>query len=102
GRHFETGEGDPPSLPEVQELIRLNEAWALASNEAQQTEIWHKMLAIHAEQVYSIGLISGILQPVVVNKDLRNVPEKAFYNWNPGAFFGIYNMPSFWYQKEAE
>ena len=102
GRHFETGEGDPPSLPEVQELIRLNEAWALASSEAQQTEIWHKMLAIHAQQVYSIGLISGILQPVVVNKNLRNVPEKAFYNWNPGAFFGIYNMPSFWYQKEAE
>ncbi len=102
GRHFETGEGEPPSLPEVQELIRLNESWALATNEAQQTEIWHKMLAIHAQQVYSIGLISGILQPVVVNKDLRNVPEKAFYNWNPGAFFGIYNMPSFWYQKEAE
>ena len=102
GRYFETGEGEPPSLPKVRALVELNAAWATASTEQQQSLIWHKMLAIHADQVYSIGLISGILQPVVVNKDLRNVPEKAFYNWNPGAFFGIYNMSGFWYQQNHD
>ncbi|EPJ43668.1 MAG: oligopeptide ABC transporter, periplasmic oligopeptide-binding protein [Osedax symbiont Rs1] len=99
GRHFETGEGEAPTLPKVQRLVELNDAWTQASNVAQQRAVWHEMLAIHADQVYSIGLVSGILQPVVVNKNLRNVPQKAFYNWNPGAFFGIYNMASFWYQQ---
>ena len=73
-----------------------------AASVAEQTKIWHEMLNIRAEQVYSIGLISDILQPVVVHKRLKNVPEKAFYNWDPGAFFGIYDMSSFWYEKEVQ
>jgi peptide/nickel transport system substrate-binding protein len=101
GRYYETHEGEEPNLEKVRELIKLNDAWSEAANDVEKTLIWNKMLAIHASEVYSIGLISGILQPVVVNKDLRNVPEKAFYNWDPGAFFGIYNMPSFWYHKES-
>ena len=102
GRYYETQEGEEPSLPEVQRLVELSNAWASAASVAEQTEIWHEMLNIRAEQVYSIGLISDILQPVVVHKRLKNVPEKAFYNWDPGAFFGIYDMSSFWYEKEAQ
>jgi len=102
GRYYETQEGEEPSLPEVQRLVELSNAWASAASAAEQTKIWHEMLNIRAEQVYSIGLISDILQPVVVHKRLKNVPEKAFYNWDPGAFFGIYDMSSFWYEKEAQ
>jgi peptide/nickel transport system substrate-binding protein len=100
GRYHETHEGEAPSLPKVQELVKLNHAWSKAKTQTEQRLIWDKMLGIHASEIYTIGLISGVLQPVVVNKDLRNVPENAFYNWDPGSFFGIYNMPSFWYQKE--
>ncbi|MEH6446290.1 MAG: ABC transporter substrate-binding protein [Oceanospirillaceae bacterium] len=102
GRFFETNEGEEPPLPKVQELVKLNKAWSSASTELEQNLIWHRMLAIHASEVYSIGLISSVLQPVVVNNSLHNVPKKAFYNWDPGAFFGIYNMPSFWFQKELQ
>jgi peptide/nickel transport system substrate-binding protein len=102
GRYYETQEGEEPSLPQVQRLVELSNAWASAASVAEQTKIWHEMLNIRAEQVYSIGLISDILQPVVVHKRLKNVPEKAFYNWDPGAFFGIYDMSSFWYEKEAQ
>jgi peptide/nickel transport system substrate-binding protein len=28
-----------------------------------------------------------------------NVPAKAFYNWEPGAFFGIYHPDTFWFKK---
>ena len=38
---------------------------------------------IYSDQVYSIGLISGVLQPVAVRTTLRNVPEEAVYNWEP-------------------
>jgi peptide/nickel transport system substrate-binding protein len=26
------------------------------------------------------------------------VPAKAFYNWEPGAFFGLYNPDTFWFK----
>jgi peptide/nickel transport system substrate-binding protein len=27
-----------------------------------------------------------------------NVPEKGFYNWDPGAFFGVYRPDTFWFK----
>ena len=59
-------------------------------------EIWHKMLAIRADMVFSIGLLSGVPQPVVINTKLANVPKKGIYNWDPGAHFGIYRPDTFW------
>ena len=58
------------------------------------------MLNIHAEQTFTIGLISGVPQPVVVNRRLRNVPAKGIYNWEPGAHFGIYQPDTFWYAPQ--
>ena len=54
------------------------------------------MVAINADQVYSIGLIAGVKQPVVVTNRLHNVPQEGIYNFDPGAFFGIYRPDSFW------
>jgi peptide/nickel transport system substrate-binding protein len=59
------------------------------------------MLAIHADQVYSIGLIAGVKQPVVVSNRLRNVPAEGIYNFDPGAFFGIYRPDMFWFAGPA-
>ena len=57
------------------------------------------MLKIWADNVYSIGLIAGVQQPVVVNDRLRNVPEDGIYNWDPGAHFGIYKPDGFWFDS---
>ena len=38
-----------------------------------------------------------MLQPIVVNAKLRNVPEEGIYNWDPGAYFGIYKPDGFWF-----
>ena len=98
GQFAETGgqAGEAPDMPEVRELDRLNEAWATATTAPERTRIWHRMLQIHADQVFVIGLISGTLQPVVVSNRLRNVPENGLYNWEPGANFGIYEPDTFW------
>ncbi|MFM8988932.1 MAG: hypothetical protein ACKOUS_04565 [Alphaproteobacteria bacterium] len=34
---------------------------------------------------------------MVVSRRLRNVPEVGVYNWDPGAFFGIYRPDAFWF-----
>ena len=60
------------------------------------------MLAIHADQVYSLGLISGVLQPVVVSETLHNVPKTGIYNWDPGAHFGIYRPDTFWFSEQPQ
>jgi peptide/nickel transport system substrate-binding protein len=55
------------------------------------------MLSIWADEVYSIGTVAGVLQPVVVSDRLRNVPEDGIYNWDPGAHFGMYKPDGFWF-----
>jgi len=57
------------------------------------------MLAIHADQVFTVGIVRGVPQPVVVSNRLRNVPDTAIYNWEPGAHFGIHRPDSFWFAE---
>jgi len=98
GQHYQTkGKvGQAPDLPDARELLRLNHAWVDAETAAERETIWHEMLEINTGNVFSIGLIAGALQPVVINDRLRNVPEKGVYNWNPGAHFGVYRPDLFW------
>jgi peptide/nickel transport system substrate-binding protein len=56
------------------------------------------MLELHAEQQFTIGVVSGVPQPVVARDTLMNVPAQGFYNWDPGAFFGIYRPDTFWFK----
>jgi peptide/nickel transport system substrate-binding protein len=89
--------GEKPALPEVQELVRLGEAWRSADTPEAQRKVWERILEIHAEQVYTIGIVGGIPQPVVVNDRLRNVPRDGIYAYDPGAHFGLYRMDTFWF-----
>ena len=57
------------------------------------------MLEIHADQGYSIGVVAGVQQPVVVKRGLMNVPKEGIYNWDPGAHFGIYRPDTFWFDR---
>jgi peptide/nickel transport system substrate-binding protein len=54
------------------------------------------MLQNHADNVWTIGLVAGVKQPVVIRNALRNVPSDAIYNWEPGAHFGIYRPDTWW------
>jgi peptide/nickel transport system substrate-binding protein len=100
GEHHETkGEaGEAPDLPSAVKLRDLYNQWLATASQPAQRDIWQQMLQIWADEVYSIGTVGGALQPVVVNGKLRNVPEKGIYNWDPGAFFGIYKPDQFWFE----
>jgi len=91
--------GERPDLPEAAKLKELYLSWLATTSEEDQARIWHEMLQIWSDQVFSIGLIAGVLQPVVVNDRLKNVPSEGVYNWDPGAHFGIYKPDGFWFEK---
>ena len=55
------------------------------------------MLAIHADQVFSIGIVNAALQPIVYSSALRNMPEKALYGFDPTSYLGVYMPDTFWY-----
>ena len=91
--------GTPIDLPMAQKLIDLNKTWIEASSDQAREDVWHEVLELNADQVFSIGIVAGIPQPVVVNNALQNVPEQGVYNWDPGAHFGIYRPDTFWYKR---
>jgi peptide/nickel transport system substrate-binding protein len=93
-------EGSAPDIPEVVQLVDLLSQWGATADFKKREEIWHKMLALYTQQVFSIGLINGALQPILISKKMQNVPERALYGFDPTSFLGIYMPDAFWL-KEA-
>ncbi len=102
GQYYESSgqSGEKPDDDQVVELMALNDLWRRTSDRQGRAKIWHKMLRINSEQVFTIGVINSVQHPVVVNRYLNNVPESGFYNFDPGAYFGIYRPDSFWFDEE--
>jgi peptide/nickel transport system substrate-binding protein len=98
GQYYETKgkAGEATDLPSATRLKELYEEWLGAAQPPDQSRIWGAMLQIWADEVFSIGTVAGVLQPVVVSEKLHNVPEEGFYNWDPGAFFGVFKPDTFW------
>lgn len=99
GQYLETGGsvGEAPDIESAKRLLELREAWRLAESDQEREEAWSEILRIHQQEVFSIGLVCGVPQPVVVSNRLKNVPEEGIYSWAPGAFFGMYKPDTFWF-----
>ena len=89
--------GEPPEGKWAIELARLNDLWREAPNSAEREAIWHQMLQIHADRVFTIGVVSGVQQPIVAKRNLWNIPERGVWSWEPGAQFGVYRPDTFWF-----
>jgi peptide/nickel transport system substrate-binding protein len=98
GQYHQThGEaGEAVDEPQAKRLMELFDMWRSASSTDEKTKIWHEILGIYGDQVYSLGLIGGVMQPVAARTSLRNLPDKAMFNWEPGAQIGIYRPDTFW------
>ena len=100
GRYVETkGVAGTEPEGEVAELSALYEEWRGAVDPAKQREIWKKMLAIYTDQVFTIGIVSGSLQPVVVSNKLKNVPEEGVWSFEPTSYFGHYLPDTFYFAE---
>ena len=101
GQFLETGgkSGQAIDMEVPQKLFELKDAWREARSEGDRIKIWHEMLDTYTSNVFSIGIIASVPQVVLVNRSLQNVPDKAIYNWDPGAHFGIYRPCTFWFDS---
>ena len=102
GQHYETRgrSGEAPNLRPGIELLELYKDWYAAPNTEARTKVWKQILEIHAEQVFTIGTVSAIPQPVVVNRRLHNLPKEGTYSWYPGSFFGSYHLDHVWLEPK--
>jgi peptide/nickel transport system substrate-binding protein len=99
GQYRETGgtSGEPVDMSEAIEMVREAEAWRRAPTRTAREDAWRRMLENNAQNVWTIGLVANVRQPVVVTNRLRNVPRDGVWNWDPGAFFGVHRMDAFWF-----
>lgn len=104
GQYYQTKgkAGAAPDMPEAAKLLVLYDRWRRAATPDDRRAVWDEMLGIWTDQVFSIGLIAGVLQPVVVSLNLHNVPVEAIYNWDPGAHFGMHRPDTFFFGPTRE
>lgn len=98
GQYYETGgnAGEAPDMPSAQRLLELRDQWQMALEDSGRESAWREILNIHRDQVFSVGVVCGVLQPVAISNKLQNVPEEGVYSWSPGAYFGSYQPDTFW------
>ena len=94
--------GDSERMDAIKRLIQLRHDWSMTTDRAEEKRIWEKILDISADQVFTIGIVSGVDQIVVVSDALENVPERGVYNFDPGAMFGVYHPDTFWFACGGE
>ncbi len=82
--------------------MQLADDWSHTFDPSQRRAIWREMLDIHADQQYAIGILSEAPQPVVVSKQMRNVPETGIWAFEPGAHFGIHRIDEFYYENPLQ
>jgi len=82
--------------PTAQKLVDLYKQWIVATDEPTRKKIWDEILDINADQVYSIGIVTATLVPIVVSNKLHNVPVEGISSFDPYGYFGLYEMDAFW------
>lgn len=102
GMYYLSGgsQGTAPDLADAAKLVDLLGQWGRAASSFDRAQVWHQMLSIYTQQVFSIGLINSTLQPIVRVSNLQNVPNKALYGFDPTCYLGVYMPDTFWLKEE--
>ncbi len=89
-------QGEKCDLDSACKLLDYVKEWETGATVEDRRKAWQKILASNADEVFSIGTVNGIRQPVVVGPKIRNVPKEAYYAWDPGGYIGLYQPDTFW------
>ncbi len=89
-------QGEKCDLPSACKLMDYLKEWETSTDPAVRRKAWDQILATNADEVFSIGTVNGIRQPIVVGPKVRNVPKEGYYAWDPGGYIGLYQPDTFW------
>lgn len=89
-------QGEKCDMEQACQLLGILGEWETAPDSATRRKAWDRMLEINTDQVFTIGTVNGILQPIVVGPKVRNVPKEGYYAWDPGGYIGLYKPDTFW------
>ncbi|NNJ76210.1 MAG: ABC transporter substrate-binding protein [Anderseniella sp.] len=90
--------GIEPDLASAKRLLSLWQEWQQSRDDETRERIWNDMLKLYTSEVFSIGTVNSTLQPIVVSKKLNNVPKEEVYSFQPGSYFGVFMVDTFWFQ----
>ncbi|MDP3160502.1 MAG: ABC transporter substrate-binding protein [Reyranella sp.] len=88
--------GEKCDLESACKLLDYVKEWETSSDAAGRRKAWDKILEANADEVFSIGTVNGIRQPIVVGPKVRNVPKEGYSAWDPGGYIGLYQPDTFW------
>jgi peptide/nickel transport system substrate-binding protein len=88
--------GEACDMPSACKLMDYLREWETSTDSAVRRKAWDQILTANADEVFSIGTVNGIRQPVVVAPKVRNVPKEGYHAWDPGGYFGLYQPDTFW------
>jgi peptide/nickel transport system substrate-binding protein len=63
----------------------------------EQIELYRQIYDLHAEHCWLIGTVGEVPRPIVVNADLRNVPDVSICSWTVGYYLGLAQMEQWFY-----
>jgi peptide/nickel transport system substrate-binding protein len=89
-------QGEKCDLEPACRLLDYVEEWENAIDEEARRKAWEKILQTNTDEMFSIGTVNGVRQPVVVGPKVRNVPKEGYYAWDPGGYIGLYQPDTFW------
>ncbi len=89
-------QGETCDLPPACKLMDYLKEWETSTDDAVRRKAWDEILTANADEVFSIGTVNGIRQPVVVGPKVRNVPKEGYHAWDPGGYIGLYQPDTFW------
>jgi len=89
-------QGEACDMPSACKLMDYLREWETSTDAAVRRKAWDQILTANADEVFSIGTVNGIRQPVVVAPKVQNVPKEGYHAWDPGGYFGLYQPDTFW------
>jgi len=91
--------GEKCDMPSACKLLDYLKEWETSADPAIRRKAWDQILTASADEVFSIGTVNGIRQPMVVAPKIHNVPKEGYYAWDPGGYIGLYLPDTFWIKQ---
>src|SRR5262249_12409970 len=66
--------GEKCGMESACKLLDYLKEWETATDEAGRRSAWDKILQTNVDEVFSIGTVNGVSQPLVVGSKVHNVP----------------------------